>query len=57
LKKGYKFIERKKRLLFLSLKTNNNLSCSSPPLAKKLSSKPPLHVTPLDYLSEKRVKD
>jgi hypothetical protein len=46
-----------KILLFLSLKTNNNLSCSSPSLAKKLSSKPPLHVTPLEYLNEKRVED
>jgi hypothetical protein len=45
-----------KILLFLSLKTNN-LSCSSPSLAKKLSSKPPLNVTPLEYLNEKRVED
>jgi len=29
-------------------KANNNPSCSSPSLAKKLSSKPPLYVTPLN---------
>ena len=56
-KKRYKYMERKKRWFFLSLKAGSNPSCNNPPLVKKLPSKPPLHITPPEHLCENRVEE